>query len=241
MPVFDNDDEIKEIPRNWLLTVPKIIMYKLVFEYIGETSQKKIKKSLKRGNSQGYDKFSIDFYYNNLVKSGLIKLHRNGEKKMIRATELGMIYAMECMNNSFKKISIKISEFIDYFNLISKLGEIDVLILTLINIDHINSAFKNQSLFQEVLKKMEIRIERLRRDIMRRLEEKKRTDSEKLIKLKEDKSKKELEIDEEKKIMEMLDNKTDLVYSDLYEVFPNIERRKIRYYYKKWQEKIMGD
>lgn len=154
MSISDNDDGFEEIPRNRLLTAPKIIMYVLVFKYFGEMSEKTLKKILKRGYSQ------VSENVTKLVNNGFIKVNKSGRENRITATELGMIHIQEYLNNSFKSV-------IEYFNFINNLGEIDENIHR--QIELVNSVLQNHDFFQKALKKFKIEKKRERWDYYQRV------------------------------------------------------------------------
>jgi len=217
------------------------ILYQLVFEYFGETNQNELKRSL----------LNIDYYYNNLVERGFIKLHRNEGKKIVTATESGMIYIQKYMNTDFQDLAPKISEFIHFLNFISNLCEKNHLVLWLIQGIHIKSALTNLMKFQTDLIKLRDKINNLHRDILGSI-----TDSDEKKCLMEivapyivlpntkkhfrGKSKEELEIDKER-VMKYIENHPNTVYGDLYEAFPNYDKKKLRYIHKKWENNLMGD
>lgn len=154
MPISENDDEFDEIPRNRLLTAPKIIMYKLVFKYFGEMGEKTLKKILRRGYSQ------ISQNLTKLVNQGFIRVEKNGRENKIRATKLGIIYIQEYLNSSFKEI-------ISYFNFINNLGEIDENIHKLIEL--VNSVLKNQEYYQNLSNQHKIEKKKEKMDYYQRV------------------------------------------------------------------------
>ncbi len=218
------------------------ILYQLVFEYFGETNQNELKRGL----------LNIDYYYNNLVERGFIKLHRNEGKKIVTATESGMIYIQKYMNTDFQDLAPKISEFIHFLNFISNLCEKNHLVLWLIQGIHIKSALTNLMKFQTDLIKLRDKINNLHRDILGSITD---SDEKKCImeiiatipnteKLEfkeiefEEINQKGFEIDKEK-VLEYLENHPNTVYGELYEAFPNCDKNKLRYIHKKWENDVI--
>lgn len=138
--MISDNDEFEEIPRSRLLTSPKIIMFKLVFDYFGEMPGKTLKKILKRNYSQ------VSQDVTKLVNKGLIKrVNKNRRESRIQATELGTIHIQEYWNNSFEII-------MDYFNFINKLEVIDEKMHR--KIELVYSVLRNQDFFQKALEKL---------------------------------------------------------------------------------------
>lgn len=138
--MISDNDEFEEIPRSRLLTAPKIIMYKLVFNHLGEMSGKTLKKILKRSHSQVAQNVS------KLVNKGLIiKVNKNRRESLIRATKLGTSHIQEYYNNSFKDV-------MNYLNFINKLEEIDENMHR--KIELVYSVLKNQDFFQKALENL---------------------------------------------------------------------------------------
>ena len=140
--ISDNDDKFEEIPRSRLLSSPKIILYKLVYEYFGEMRGKTLKKILKRDSSQ------VSQNVTKLVNNGyIIKVNKNRKELRIQATKSGTIHIQEHLNKSFRDIT-------NYLNFINGLEGIEEK--THRKIELVNSVLQHQDSFEEVLKKIKI-------------------------------------------------------------------------------------
>jgi DNA-binding MarR family transcriptional regulator len=137
--ISDSDEEFEEIPRNRLLTTPKIILYKLVFDYFGEMPGSTLKKILKRGYSQ------VSQNVAKLVNNGfIIKVNKN---RRIQATDLGINHIQEHFNKSFKDILDNLNFFNNLEGIDEKMHrQIELVIYALQNPDVVETAIKNHKI-----------------------------------------------------------------------------------------------